>query len=103
MNPLQTFCLDRKIDDSGVSGIGVVAVGCKLPSGKVVIEWVVGTHRSVEIHDSVEDLLAIHGHGDHTEVKWADPKPCNCSDTNDPIVCNLSDSEFPCPCLCHKG
>lgn len=66
------FALNRKVDDSGVSGTGYVAFGVVLPSGKVVLEWTVGTHRSMEIHNSVEDCMFIHGHGQHTVVEWID-------------------------------
>ena len=66
------FVLKRNVDDSGVSGTGYVAFGIVLPSGKVVIEWTVGTHRSIEIHNSIADCMAIHGHGDHTITEWVD-------------------------------
>lgn len=39
-----------------------------MPTGKVVLEWIVGDHRSIEIHNSLADMKAIHGHGDHTAI-----------------------------------
>jgi hypothetical protein len=66
------FLLKRVIDDSGVSGTGYVAMGIVWPSGKVTIEWIVGEHISQEYHETLEDCMAIHGHGDHTIVEWID-------------------------------
>jgi hypothetical protein len=66
------FFLKRVIDDSGVSGTGFVAVGFEWPSRKVTIEWVVGNHISQETHETIEDCMAIHGHGSHTVVEWVD-------------------------------
>jgi hypothetical protein len=66
------FLLKRKIDDSGVSGTGYVAAGVEWPSKKVTIEWIVGEHVSQETHESLEDCMAIHGHGGHTVVEWLD-------------------------------
>lgn len=66
------FVLNRKVDDSGVSGTGYVAFGVLLPSGKTILEWTVGTHPSIEIHDSIDDCMFIHGHGQHTSVEWLD-------------------------------
>jgi len=62
------FWLYRKVDDSGVSGTGYVAVGTVLPSGKTVLEWIIGDYRSIEIHDKLENVLEIHGHGNHTTI-----------------------------------
>lgn len=66
------FLLKRVVDDSGVSGCGYVAMGVQWPSKKVTIEWIVGEHISQENHESLEDCMAIHGHGDHTVVEWLD-------------------------------
>jgi len=65
-----TFTLYRKKDISGISGTGYVAVGVEFPSGNIIIEWIVGDHRSIEIHNSMDDLLAIHGHNGSTEVHY---------------------------------
>jgi hypothetical protein len=64
----QIFWLYRKVDSSGVSGVGYVAVGVVLPTGQVVLEWIVGDHRSIEIHSNLENVIAIHGHGGNTVV-----------------------------------
>jgi hypothetical protein len=67
---MRTFHLQRNEDVSGVSGTGVVAEGIQFSSGTVVVAWIVGDHRSLEIHNSIEDCDAIHGHGGKTVVVW---------------------------------
>ena len=67
------FYLYRVADPSKISGLGFVSFGILLPSKKVLIEWIVGEHKSTEMHNSLEDLLAIHKHGNATEVIWIDP------------------------------
>lgn len=70
---MREFYLERLEDASGVSGIGVVARGVLLPSGKVVLEW--GTDKapvSQGFYDSPEALLEIHGHDGKTLLRWVD-------------------------------
>lgn len=52
---------------SGVSGIGIVAVGVELPSGKCVVEWMKWPY-SLSIHDNMDAVKAVHGHGGKTKV-----------------------------------
>ena len=63
---LRTFHLFRHEDVSGVSGVGIVAEGLIFSTGKVVIQWTTD-HHSIVIYDSLEDAIAIHGHGGKTE------------------------------------
>ncbi len=75
---MKTFNLVRTQDVSGISGVGVVGEGCVFHDGKVVLHWFGSVH-SIEIHDSLEDLLTIHGHGGLTTVEWDDPEQlCTC-------------------------
>jgi len=67
------FYLNRNEDLSKISGIGLVAFGVLLPSGKVIIEWIVGEHPSIETHNSIDDCMAIHSHGTATTTLWIDP------------------------------
>jgi hypothetical protein len=65
------FLLNRAADPSGVSGLGIVATGCLFPDGSCVLRW----HRSVGstvLYDTIEDLLAVHGHGGATTVQFLD-------------------------------
>jgi len=67
------FYLNRLVDASGISGTGMVAMGIVFPSGKAVLEWIVGDHPSIETHNTLDDCMAVHGHGKNTEVVWLDP------------------------------
>ena len=67
MYPIIDFHLERDVDTSGVSGTGIVAYGCVLPSGKVVMEWN-SEFPTIEILDNVGKLYTIHGHHGNTRV-----------------------------------
>ena len=64
---MRVFELMRDEDLSGVSGIGLVAVGVVFPSGKVVLEWL-GSRSTFGIYDDLADVERIHGHGGKTRV-----------------------------------
>lgn len=69
---VKTFYLLRHEDMSGLSGTGVVAVGAIFPNGRIVFQWT--TYRSsMEIYDSVDNLVEIHGHNGKTEIIYGDP------------------------------
>ena len=68
---LRVFQLWRDEDQSGVSGIGQVAVGVVFPSGKVVIEWL-GSRSTFGIYEDLQDVEWIHGHGGKTRVIFAE-------------------------------
>lgn len=63
----ELFYLERLEDESGISGTGIVAVGVKLPSGKVVIEWTTFTS-SIGIYNNIEQCEELHGHGGKTRI-----------------------------------
>lgn len=65
------FALVRHVDYTGVSGIGVVAYGVAFADGQVVLRWC-STHPATSLWSSLDDLLAIHGHGEATSVEWID-------------------------------
>jgi hypothetical protein len=64
------FVLQRSEDVSGVSGTGVVAEGCVFSNGRVVLQWLSNGLESIAIHDSLESLEQIHGHGGRTSVMF---------------------------------
>lgn len=66
---MRTFKLVRDVDDSGVSGVGVVAEGVEFENGRVVLGWTTVVH-SVGVYDDVESVEAIHGHGGKTRIVW---------------------------------
>ena len=65
------FVLDRSKDVSGVSGTGVVAEGVMFSDGTAALRWCVGL-RSTALYNSMNDLVAIHGHNGSTTVRWLD-------------------------------
>ncbi|HJU97838.1 MAG TPA: hypothetical protein VJ644_07680 [Jiangellaceae bacterium] len=69
------FALVRHVDYTGVSGVGVVAFGMVFSDGHVVLRWC-SSHPATSTWGSLEDMLAIHGHGEATSVQWIDaPAP----------------------------
>ena len=64
--------LYRRVDVSGVSGTGVVAVGVILPSGKVVLEWL-GPYKTETIFEDISQIFAIHSHGESTQIIIGNP------------------------------
>lgn len=61
------FVLQRDEDETGVSGVGVVANGIVFPDGSVAMRWA-SELASTAIYSSVSDVEAIHGHGGKTRV-----------------------------------
>lgn len=68
---MRRFQLRRIEDESGVSGVGDVAEGILFSTGKAALQWTTAV-RSVAIYDSLEDLMAIHGHNGKTLLVWID-------------------------------
>lgn len=61
----QPFAMYREEDVTGVSGTGVVAVGMVLPSGRVVLEWIVNV-ASIGLYGSLQEVEQVHGHDGKT-------------------------------------
>ena len=58
------FYLERVDDISGVSGVGVVAEGVEFSDGTVAMRWMTDhLPCSTVIHESMEAVELIHGHG----------------------------------------
>jgi hypothetical protein len=67
------FELHRDIDESGVSGVGVVAWGVEFPDGVVALRWISDWPTSVVFHDrGMAAVEAVHGHGGKTRIVWVD-------------------------------
>jgi len=64
-----TFDLIRLSDEGGVSGTGHVAEGAVFADGTAVMRWLT-EKRSTATYDSARDLLAIHGHGGKTQLRY---------------------------------
>jgi hypothetical protein len=65
----RTFLLIRNIDETGVSGTGIVAHGVILKSGRVVMEWL-RPPCSIGMFGSMQEMIQIHGHGGKTKVRF---------------------------------
>lgn len=69
---LKRFHFERVEDVSGTSGCGKVAEGCLFEdTGEVVVHWY-GTHSSINIYHSIEDVVYIHGHQGKTRIVFDD-------------------------------
>lgn len=66
---MMMFKLVRETDVSGISGTGDVAEGIVFTDGTVVLRWTTETPTTV-IHDSLESVNRIHGHGGMTKIRW---------------------------------
>ena len=67
------FALVRRVDDSGVSGVCVVAFGIAFSDGHVVLRWC-SAHPATSAWGSLDDMLAVHGNAD-TGIQWIDALP----------------------------
>ncbi len=65
------FHLARRVDVSGVSGVGWVAAGVQFPDGTVVMRWLT-EHRSTVVWADLESAMRVHGHDGATVVEWVD-------------------------------
>lgn len=70
---MRLFELHRDHDVSGVSGIGIVAEGVQFSDGTCVVRWV-ASRGSTVVWQSIDDVVAIHGHGGATRVVWLEPR-----------------------------
>lgn len=66
---MKTFKLIRKEDVSKVSGTGIVAEGVVFKNGQVALSWY-GSHRTIELAPTIQDIIDIHGHDGLTEVVY---------------------------------
>jgi len=66
-NKTQVFTLERDEDETGISGVGTVADGVIFPDGRVVLCWR-GDISSIVIHNNIQNVDAIHGHGGKTRI-----------------------------------
>lgn len=68
---MKRFYLRRLIDETGISGIGVIAEGIEFSNKQVILCWRT-FNTSVGIYHNVEDMIRIHGHGGKTIIEWID-------------------------------
>lgn len=68
---MRRFHLHRLEDETGVSGKGIVAEGCRFTDGTVAIRWMSATP-SWNLYDSLDYLHAVSGHNGKTKIIWKD-------------------------------
>ncbi len=67
---MKCFQMRRTEDETGVSGIGIVAEGVEFDNGKVALTWLANPLlTSVAVYDRMDDLILIHGHGGKTTIE----------------------------------
>ena len=58
---IRTFTVFRQIDETGVSGDGVVIEGAELATGQCIIHWLYPPPRGgVAIFESMDDFIKVH-------------------------------------------
>jgi len=71
---MRRFQVKRDEDESGVSGVGIIAEGCEFEDGSVAMKWL--SHKStITFFSNIKHLKDLHGHGGKTKVMWVDPDP----------------------------
>jgi len=68
---MKRFNLNRIEDETGTSGVGVIAEGIVFTDGTTVLRWL-SAHPSIVVYGSFTDMETIHSHGGKTEVIWRD-------------------------------
>ena len=64
---ISRFELHRDVDETGVSGTGVVAEGLRFSDGTCAMRWKT-EHTSTAVYRSLIDVQKIHGHDGKTRV-----------------------------------
>jgi hypothetical protein len=68
---VRRFHLHRMKDETGKSGIGIVAEGLVFTDGTAVLRWMSATPSTL-IFASQEQMEKIHGHDGKTTIIWKD-------------------------------
>lgn len=68
-----TFVLQRDVDETGVSGTGLIAEGAQFSDGTVVVRWRGEDASTVVWSRGIRSVIKIHGHDGKTQVVWDAP------------------------------
>lgn len=83
---MRVFELHRDVDETGVSGTGVVAQGVEFEDGSVAVRWGGDWPTSVVFHDAgIDSVRHIHGHNGATRIVWMGYDQQPLPDTPQPI------------------
>src|SRR5262245_58042995 len=66
---MRRFELHREVDETGVSGTGIVAQGIEFDDGHVAMRWI-SEWTSTAVFDNIFAVEAIHGHNGLTKIVW---------------------------------
>jgi hypothetical protein len=66
---MRMFDLYRMVDETGVSGTGIVAQGVEFDDGSCAMRWAT-EHKSTALYDNIDTLKAIHGHNGKTRIVY---------------------------------
>jgi hypothetical protein len=69
------FALARHVGDTDE----VIAFGVAFTDGHVVLRWC-STHPATSAWNSLDDMLAVHGHREDTIIQWIDALPTELND-----------------------
>lgn len=65
------FKLVRDEDETGISGLGVVAFGVRFSDDVTVTRWNSDVAQTC-VWQSFAEVDAVHGHGGRTRIEWVD-------------------------------
>ena len=86
---MRSFALHREVDETGVSGTGIVAQGVEFDDGRCAMRWLTAT-ASTACYDSTADVEAIHGHNGSTVIVWdVDPDRFERVEAYHDVMCPL--------------
>jgi hypothetical protein len=68
---MRRFQLHRDIDQSGISGTGVVVEGVQFSDGTCAYRWRTQWATTC-IADTIEIIERVHGHDGRTRIMWLD-------------------------------
>lgn len=65
------FQLHRDQDETGISGVGIVAEGIQFTGGMCALSWL-SPYTCVNVYTSIKVVEDLHGHQGKTRVVWVD-------------------------------
>ena len=68
---MKLFYINRKVDNSGLSGTGKVCEGVIFDNDKVVMMWL-SENKSIVLHDNIENVYLIHCSNGLSEIVYYD-------------------------------
>lgn len=65
------FQLHRDQDETGISGIGIVAEGVQFTGGMCALSWL-SPYACVNVYANLKVVEDLHGHQGKTRIVWID-------------------------------